>query len=86
MALTERSRATLYRRLSDLIHDEEAVGEMLSNFPAHGLDEPATKDFVEATVADLRTEIQASANRLIIWFVSVNTAMVGLVLAITRVT
>ena len=78
MALTERNRSALYQGLSEII-DEEAVGELLSNIPAHGTDEPATKDFV-------RAEIQASANRLIIWFVSVNTAMVGLVLAITRVT
>ncbi len=30
---------------------------MLSNIPAHGIDEPATKDFVRAEIATVRTEI-----------------------------
>ncbi|WCO68931.1 hypothetical protein PO878_09365 [Iamia majanohamensis] len=91
MALTERSRATLYRWLSDLIHDEEAVGEMLSNLPAYDIDQVATKDFVRAEVgevraeiAELRTEIARSANRMVIWALGFNVTMVGLVFAIAR--
>ena len=91
MPMTERSRAALFRTLSALTDDEEAVGEMLSQFPARDADEPATKDFVRAEIADVRaeiadvrTEIHASANRMIIWAVGSNTAMLGLVLALTR--
>lgn len=56
MALTERNRSAVYRGLSGIIN-EEAVSELLSNIPAHGIDEPATKDLVRAEAAQLRTEI-----------------------------
>ena len=64
MPMTERSRAALFRSLGHLTGDEEAVGEMLSQFPTRDADEPATKDFVRAEIADVRTEIHASANRM----------------------
>lgn len=73
MAQTERGPSA--PGPSDII-DEEAVGELLSNIPAHGTDEPATKDFV-------RAEVNAASNRIIIWAVGANTAMVGLVLTVT---
>jgi hypothetical protein len=59
MALTERSRSALYQGLNDLIEDEEAVGEMLSYFPARDVEEPATKEFVAAQVAGVRAEVAA---------------------------
>lgn len=83
MALTERKRAASYQGLSG-ISDEEVIGEMHSNFASQGVDEPASKDLVRAEIATVRTEIQASANRIVIWAVRVNTAMVGFVLALTR--
>ena len=54
MALTEKSRATLFQGLSRII-DEEAVEEMLTNFPTHDIDDIATKDFVRAEIAGVRT-------------------------------
>ena len=48
MALTERSRAALFRGLCDLLDDEEAVSELLSSFPARDADEPASRDFIDA--------------------------------------
>ena len=57
MSLTERSRSVLYRRLNDIIGDEEAVGEMLSNFPAPEIAPPASELFVATQIADVRTEI-----------------------------
>ncbi len=57
MALTERSRSAVYRGLSGIIDDEEAVGEMLSYFPARDVDEPAREDFVRAEIAGVRSEI-----------------------------
>lgn len=59
MALTERSRASLFRGLSGLIDDEEAVGEMLSYFPARDLDEPVTREYLDARLADLRAELRS---------------------------
>lgn len=57
MALTERSRSTLYQGLTRLLHDDQAVAEMLSYFPARDVEEPVTKDFLRAEMADLRTEM-----------------------------
>ena len=57
MALTERSRAALFRGLSDAIENEEAVGELLSFFPARDVEEPVTKEFLRAEMADLRAEM-----------------------------
>ncbi|MFZ4518977.1 MAG: hypothetical protein ACOYOP_11335, partial [Microthrixaceae bacterium] len=55
MALTERSRAALYRGLAAIIEDEEAVAEMLSQFPARDADELATRG--DLTI--LRSEMDA---------------------------
>lgn len=57
MALTERNRSALYQGLSTVI-DEEAVEEMLSYFPARDVEEPATKEFLRAETALLRTELK----------------------------
>lgn len=77
MSLSERSRAVLYRRLTTVIEDEEAVGEMLSNFPATEAERPATTDFV-------RAEIQGAFNRLIMWMVTLHIAQLGLLLALWK--
>ena len=55
--MTERSRSARYQRLTDLIDDEDAVGEMLSDVPARDLEEPATKAFVAAQIAVLRADL-----------------------------
>jgi hypothetical protein len=52
MAMTERSRAALYQGLSTVV-DEEAVGEMLSYFPARDVEEPASKEYIERRFAQL---------------------------------
>lgn len=57
MALTERSRSALYRGLGTIIDDEEAVGEVLSYFPARDVEEPVTKDHLRAEMAELRAEM-----------------------------
>ena len=58
MALSEKSRAELYRSLTS-IASEEATSEMLSYFPARDLDEPVTKEFLRAELADLRLDMYA---------------------------
>jgi hypothetical protein len=37
---------------------------MLSQFPARDLDEPVTKDFVRAEIADVRAELEALRGEL----------------------
>ena len=59
MALTERSRATLFRGLSEVLDDEEAVGELLSYFPARDADEPASRDFVDARISAVEARFAA---------------------------
>lgn len=83
MAMTERSRAALFRGLSEMIEDEEAVGEMLSSIP-HDVDELATKELVRAEIADVRADIHAATNRVIMWTVGANTALLGLALTLVR--
>ena len=52
VALSEKHRSTLYQGLVDLIPDEQAVEEMLSYFPARDVEEPVTKDYLRAEMAD----------------------------------
>jgi len=91
MALTEKSRATLFQGLSRII-DEEAVEEMLTNFPTHDIDDIATKDFVRAEIAGVRTEVagvrteMASMKAEIIrWNIATMLVFAGLVIAAIRV-
>ncbi len=56
MAISEKSRSALYQGLVP-IAGEEAVGEMLSYFPARDVEEPVTKEFLNAEIAGIRTEI-----------------------------
>ena len=57
MALTQRSRTPIYQGLTQLIQDDQAVEEMLSYFPSRDVEEPVTKEFVRAEMADLRAEM-----------------------------
>jgi len=59
MSLSERSRSALYLSLVDVVHDERAVEEMLSYFPARDVEEPVTKEFFRAEMAIQRAEAQA---------------------------
>ncbi len=56
MALSTRHRSSIFQALSPIIGEEEAEA-MLSQFPARDLDEPVTKEFVRAEIADVRAEI-----------------------------
>jgi hypothetical protein len=81
VAISEKSRSALYQSLGP-IAGEEAVGEMLSYFPARDADEPAGKDFVRAEIADLRSEMHRSLNIL---FGALSATMVGVVGVATTV-
>jgi hypothetical protein len=73
VAISEKSRSALYQGLVP-IAGEEAVGEMLSYFPARDNDEPASKEFVRAEIAGLQAEMHSSLNRL---FVALSGTMFG---------
>ncbi|HMJ79214.1 MAG TPA: hypothetical protein VK507_24730 [Iamia sp.] len=82
--LTERNRAVLYRRLSEMVGDEEAVGEMLSNFPSGDRDPFVTKSMLELTESRLRTEMHKLGLRLIMWMVGLQIAAVTLMSTVLR--
>lgn len=75
MSLSERSRAVLYRRLTRVIDDEEAVGEMLTELTAVDAAQMATKDFV-------RAEIAAATTRIIMWMIGIGLVQLGLLAAL----
>ena len=56
MAISQKHRSTIYQHLAPIIGEEEAEA-LLSQFPSQDLDQPATKEFVRASIADVRTEI-----------------------------
>ena len=64
MALTERSRSALYQGLSVAVDDEQAVEEMLSYFPARDVEEPVTKKFLRAELAEFRAEVRGELTGL----------------------
>lgn len=64
MSLTQKSRTEIYRALSELGTDPDAVEELLSHFPSRDLDEPVTKEFHRAESATLRTEMAEGYGQL----------------------
>lgn len=56
MPLSERSRTTIYQALEPVV-GEEAISEMLSHFPARDVEEPVTKEFLRAELAEVRAEL-----------------------------
>jgi hypothetical protein len=71
--LTERNRALLHQRLTDVVGDEEAVSEMLSNFPNDDRLRPATESFVRETV-------NALGLRLVLWMIGTAIALAAVIL------
>jgi hypothetical protein len=63
VALSTKHRSSIYQNLSPLLGEEETEA-MLSQFPARDLDEPVTKEFVRAEIADVRAEIEALRGEL----------------------
>ena len=64
MALTNKSRTAIYNALTDII-EEEALEEMLTNFPAREIDEPVTRDYMAAQMSQMRTEMVQAESRII---------------------
>lgn len=55
MALSQKHRVQLHDTLAPIV-GEDAIGALLDQFPAHEFDEPATKGFVRAEIAEARTD------------------------------
>jgi hypothetical protein len=76
--LTERNRAVLHRRLTDVVGDEEAVSEMLSNFPTDDRLRPASEPFVE-TLIDKRLAEQTT--QIVLWLIATAIALAAVMIA-----
>ena len=92
MTLSERSRSALYQGLAAIIDDQEAVQEMLSQFPSRDVDEYVTKDFLRAEMtefrsemrsdmASLRLELHTELRRQLVWTISTMIALAGSMIA-----
>ena len=77
--LTERNRAVLHRRLSEVVGDEEAVSEMLSNFPNDERLRPATELTLRETESRLEAKLAQQTAQLIMWFVATNIALAAVI-------
>jgi hypothetical protein len=63
MPLSQKHRSSIYRTLSPLLGEEEAEA-MLSQFPAHEVDELVTRGHLRAELADLRSELRTGLSDL----------------------
>lgn len=95
LALSEKLRHSIFRKLSPIIGEEETEA-VLSNFPARDVEEPATKELVQLEVALLRTEIaevrtavanfraevHQLANRIMVTMITAAIALAGLAVTI----
>lgn len=78
MTLTAKHRSSIYRTLSPLIGEEEAEA-LLAEFPARDLDEPVTKEFLRAELAELRADLNDRLRQQTIWMCTLSTTLVGIV-------
>jgi hypothetical protein len=76
--LTERNRAVLHRRLSEMVGDEEAVSEMLSNFPSDDRFHPASESFVESFV---EKKLAQQTTQLVMWMAGLVVTCSAIVIA-----
>ena len=86
MPLTQRSRSALYQGLTEIIHDDQAVEEMLSYFPSRDVEEPVTKEFLRAEMADLRAEMHAGFRKVTISLYGAMFVFAGVLVAAGAVT
>jgi hypothetical protein len=84
LVLTERNRAVLHRRLTEVVGDEEAVSEMLSNFPNDERLRSATEASLSQTESRLEAHIEArmaqQTTQLVIWMVGTAIALAAVIL------
>ncbi|MDZ7732545.1 MAG: hypothetical protein U5R31_05000 [Acidimicrobiia bacterium] len=77
MALSEKSRTTMYTTFAELL-GEEVAAEMMSQYPATEGDELVTRQFLRAELAELRTEFHIDLRRQTQWITGVVvSALIG---------
>jgi hypothetical protein len=86
MSLSAKNRSALYRGLSDVVDEPEAIEEMLANFATRDDEEWASKEFIRAEMAAMRTEVHVEVQRIVMWSVGTNIALFGLLFALIRLT
>ena len=59
MTLNTRDRSVLFESLSKFA-DPEAVDAMLAHFPTRDIDEPITRDYLDAKLVEFREEIRVT--------------------------
>lgn len=63
MALSARNRTILYEHFTQTIQDPEAVEQMLSYFPARDAEEPLTREYLDARLAEAQLAIETNLDR-----------------------
>jgi chromosome segregation ATPase len=63
MALSHKARSEAYEGLRSIM-SEQSADDLLAHFPARDLDEPVTREFLRAELADVRSEIAELDARL----------------------
>lgn len=97
MSLNAKNRSAILRGLSTVIPESEAVEEMLANFATRDADEWASKEFIRAELAEVRTEMatmraelkddfHSETQRLITWMVGANITLLALFFTLIRLT
>lgn len=75
MAISNKSRAVLLSSLTRLTNDEGAVEEMLANFPARDMDEPASREFIDSRISNLEVGLEARFAQIDGRFVKLETTV-----------
>ena len=89
MAVDERSRHELHKRLEDLLGAEEAA-TLMEHLPPVGWADVATKRDLDHVHEQIRSEIRGDfitfQRTIIAWTAGLNTVLVGVVFAAAKLT
>jgi len=83
VALSQKHRNSIYQHLAPILGEEEAEA-LLSQFPSNDLDTPATKEFVRAEIAELRSEMHDRFRAMTIWIASAMAVGMGVAAGLGR--
>lgn len=76
MAISEKLRASIFRKLSPVIGEEETEA-VLSNFPARDVEEPVTKEHLQLELTLIRTDLDAGLAAVRLEIAEVRTDVAG---------
>jgi hypothetical protein len=82
--LTEKSRSQIFQGLAPIV-GEEAVGEMLAHYPATEGEQPITRDYLDARLAELRIELHQQTKQLMVWIPTSTAAICAVVAFVARI-